>query len=221
MTFIKICGIRDVEQVPALAEAGADFIGVMFAPSPRQVTRAQARKISDAAKETKKPPQIVGVFVNTPASTIRETVEICKLDRVQLSGDEPWGFCRELDMPIIKVIRVGRNYTAEQIYTDLEYGDRVLEHQEHIFQLDANVRDKYGGTGMRFDWKLAVPIAERLPVVLAGGLTPDNVKEAIRLVRPWGVDVSSGVETEGVKDMSKIMKFIENVRKADSGLHRA
>ena len=216
MTHIKICGIREEEHARVLAEAGIDFIGLVFASSQRQVTKAQAKKIAAAVRSVNSRTEVVGVFVNTTAPTIRKIVETCGLDRVQLSGDEPWALCRELDLPVIKVIRVSRNYTAEKICTDLEYGDKMLASQKHIFLLDANARDKYGGSGMKFDWKLAEPIARRLPVIVAGGLTPDNVKEAIKIIKPWGVDVSSGVETKGVKDMKKILKFIENIRDADA-----
>ena len=217
MTRIKICGIKEEAHALELAGAGIDFIGLVFAPSRRQVTRSQAKKIVSAGKSVKGSPEVVGVFVNTPATTIKKIAETCDLDWIQLSGDEPWMLCRELDFPIIKVIRVSRNYTAEQICADLEYGDKLLSKQKHIFLLDANARDKYGGSGMKFDWKLAVPIAKRLPVIVAGGLTPDNVKEAIKTINPWGVDVSSGVETKGVKDMDKIRKYIEAVREADAG----
>ena len=216
MTRIKICGIKEEAQALELAGAGIDFIGLVFAPSRRQVTMSQARKIASAVKSVKGSPEVVGVFVNTPATTIKKIVETCDLDWVQLSGDEPWMLCRELDLPVIKVIRVSRNYKAEQICADLEYGDKMLAKQKHVFHLDSNARDKYGGSGMKFDWNLAVPIARRFPVIIAGGLTPDNVQEAIQLIKPWGVDVSSGVETKGVKDMEKILKFIENVRKADA-----
>jgi len=215
VTRIKICGIKEEAHALALAEAGIDFIGLVFAASPRQVTRSQAMKISSAVKRVKGSPEVVGVFVNTRAPTIKKTAEMCNLDWVQLSGYEPWEFCRELNMPVIKIVRVSRNYKPEQICADLEYGSRVLSGQKHIFLLDSSSGDKYGGSGMKFDWKMAVPIAERLPVIVAGGLTPDNVKEAIKLIKPWGVDVSSGVETKGVKDMNKIIKFIENVREAD------
>lgn len=216
MTHIKICGIKEEAHALELARAGIDFIGLVFAPSPRQITKAQAKKIVAAVKSVRVSIEVVGVFVNTPAPTIKNIVETCDLDRVQLSGDEPWALCRELALPVIKVIRVSRNYKTEQICADLEYGDKVLAKQKHVVLLDANARYKYGGSGMKFDWKLAVPIARRLPIIVAGGLTPDNVQEAIKLIKPWGVDVSSGVETKGAKDMEKILKFIENVRKADA-----
>ena len=117
-------------------------------------------------------------------------------------------------MPVIKVIRVSRHYTPEQICDDLAYGNKVLAKQKHIFLLDSNARFKYGGTGRTFDWKLAQLPAQKFPVIIAGGLTPDNVTEAIRVTSPWGVDASSGLETrtKGVKDKAKILKFIENVR---------
>ena len=217
MTHIKICGIKEEGHALALAEAGVDFMGLVFASSPRQVTTAQAKKLVNAVKKEKNSPAVVGVFANTPAATIRKIAETCNLDWIQLSGDEPWGFCRELNMPVIKVIRVSRNYRAAQACTDIEYGSKLLGKQRCITMLDSNTREKYGGTGKTFDWNLARPITERFPVIVAGGLTPDNVEEAIKMMKPWGVDISSGVETKGVKDLNKILKFIEKVRgvKAD------
>lgn len=216
MTRIKICGIRNEEQALAVAAAGADLIGLMFAPSPRQITPAQAEKIMAALKKTRATLEVVGVFVNAHVGTVNRIAERCNLDWVQLSGDEPWEYCREMARPVIQVIRLSRNRKAEQVCKDLAYGTKLLKKQRHIFHLDSNVRDKYGGTGKKFDWKLAAPVAREFPVIVAGGLTPENVKEAIELIKPWGVDVSSGVETKGVKDMDKILKFIENVRKADA-----
>jgi phosphoribosylanthranilate isomerase len=218
MTHIKICGIRNTEHARALAEKQVDYLGLVFAESPRRVTVKQAKHIVSELKNSEHRPEVVGVFVNTPALSIRKIAEACSLDWIQLSGDEPWGFCRELDMPVIKVVRVSRNYTPQQVCADLDYGTKLLGKQKHIFLLDSNARDKYGGTGRVFDWKLAKPIAERFPVIVAGGLSPDNVKEAIGIINPWGVDVSSGVETKGVKDLTKITKFIEAVRGTDGGL---
>ena len=217
MTFIKICGIKNEEQALATAEAGADFIGVVFADSPRQVTPAMAAKIASSLKKNKAKARVVGVFVNTPVPTARKIADSCHLDWVQLSGDEPWEYCLELARPVIKVIRISRNYRPEQACADLAYGTKLLSGQKHIFLLDSNVREKYGGTGMRFDWSLARLIAERFPVIVAGGLNPGNVGRAIQLIKPWGVDVSTGVETKGVKDIRKVIKFIETAREADAG----
>jgi len=216
MTHIKICGIKDEAHASAIAEAGADFIGLVFASSPRRVTIAQAKKVVSAVKKTGAKTEIVGVFVNAPILTIKNLADSCPLDWVQVCGDEPWSYCRELDMPVIKVIRVSRHYKPEQICDDLAYGTRVLANQKHLFLLDSNVRFKYGGTGRTFDWNLAKPIAEQFKVIIAGGLTPDNVTKAIRVTSPWGVDASSGLEiTKGDKDMAKIRQFIEAARGAD------
>ena len=215
MTRIKICGIINEEQALAAVEAGADFIGFIFARSRRQLTPARAEKIVAALKENKAAVEVVGVFVNAHVDTVNRIAERCHLGWVQLSGDEPWEYCRELARPIIQVIRVSRNRKPELVCKDLDYGTKLLKKQKHIFMLDSDVSDRYGGTGRKFDWKLAVPIAREFPVIIAGGLNPGNVTEAIRVISPWGVDVSSGVETKGVKDMDKIKRFIEKVRKAD------
>lgn len=213
MTKIKICGIKTEEHAVAVAEAGADFLGMVFAPSPRQINQTQAKKIALALHSRNLQIQKVGVFVNTPLPTILRIADTCALDWIQLSGDEPWAFCRELKRPIIKVVRVSRNYRAEDIAKHLEYSSKRLGDQQHIFMLDSNAREKYGGTGTRFNWKLAAPITQKFPVIVAGGLKPDNVTQAIEILSPWGVDVSSGVETKGAKDLDKIHKFIDNVRK--------
>ncbi len=215
MTRIKICGIKTEEHALAMAEAGADFIGLVFAPSPRQVNPAQARKIVAALRENKTHSEVVGVFVNVHVGTVNRIADSCHLDWIQLSGDEPWEYCRELARPVIKVIRISRNYQPEPVCKDLAYGTKLLKKQKHIFMLDSSAREKYGGTGQTFDWEMAQPIAQQFPVIIAGGLTPGNVAGAIRIISPWGVDVSTGVETKGIKDMNKINKFIESVRKAD------
>ncbi len=215
MTRIKIDGIKKEEQALAAAEAGVDFIGMVFAHSPRQVTPARAEKITAALKKSGATVEVVGVFVNAHVGTVNRIAERCNLDWVQLSGDEPWEYCRELARPVIQVIRLSRNQKAEQVCKDLAYGTKLLNKQKHIFLIDSNIKGRYGGTGRKFDWKLAVPIAREFPVIVAGGLTPGNVAEAIRVISPWGVDVSTGVETKGVKDMEKIKKFIDAVRGAD------
>lgn len=218
MTLVKICGIKDAAHAKAIAEAGAGFIGLVFAPSPRQVTANHAQQII-ASMNNNTTPNTVGVFVNAPAATVNRIADSCHLDWVQLNGDEPWEYCRELNRPVIKVIRVSRNYKPEQIIADLAYGEKILAKQKHIFLIDSNVPHKYGGTGQPFNWKLARPIAERFPVIIAGGLTPENVSDAIEIIRPWGVDVSSGVETGGTKDLQKILKFINAVKKTNKEIN--
>lgn len=217
MTRVKICGIKTEEHGLAAAAAGADFMGLVFAPSPRQVNVSEARKIINAVKSAGHTVRTVGVFVNTPPATIISVAGRLDLDWVQLSGDEPPAFCRELGLPVIKVVRVSKVYRPTDILKHMEYADRLLGGQEHIFLLDSNAREKYGGIGKKFDWKQAKSMAERFPVIMAGGLTTENVSQAIETIHPWGVDVSSGVESKrGVKDVEKIHKFIEAVRKHDA-----
>ena len=214
MTRVKICGIRDKTHALAAVEAGADFIGLVFAPSKRQVTPTQACEIASAVKKSSDATKVVGVFVNAPASQVNEIADFCALDCVQLSGDESWEYCREVVEPVIKAIRIGQQSPAE-LYAELSAGGQLLPQQRFIALLDSQVEGKYGGTGESFNWNLAQQVAKRFPVIIAGGLDPKNVAKLIETVRPWGVDVSSGVETGGVKDIAKIRMFIKEVRKAD------
>lgn len=218
MTLVKICGVKTAEQAIGAAEAGADFIGLVFAKSPREVTPAQAKAIVTALKKkTARVPQIVGVFVNAPASLVTGVADLCGLDMAQLSGDETWEYCRDLSRPVIKVIRLARKYKATQVIAGLEQGEKILGKQKHLFLLDSYEKEKYGGTGRPFDWGPARPIFDKFRAMLAGGLTPENVAGAVKTLRPFGVDVSSGVETNGIKDMDKIRKFIQAVREGDGG----
>jgi len=215
MTRVKICGIRQKAHASAVIEAGADFIGLVFAPSQRQVTLAQAQDIVGAVKKYSEATAVVGVFVNMPAYEVNRIANSCNLDWVQLSGDEPWEYCHQITRPLIKAVRIKGGQHPEEICADLAAGARVLASQRYIYLLDSQVKGKYGGTGMTFDWSLARQAAEHFPVIIAGGLTPENVAQAIKMVAPWGVDVSSGVEVDGVKDIVKIRTFIETVRRAD------
>lgn len=215
MTYIKICGIKTEEHALAAAAAGADFIGMVFTTSPRQITPGQAKKITAVLKKSYPKVKKVGVFVNTAAPIVQYIADSCGLDWVQLHGTEPWQTCLALARPVIKVIRVARNYSPEIICENLALGEKLLGKQEHLFLLDTSVKDKFGGTGTSFDWSQAKVIAERYQVIVAGGLNPDNVAAAIEMIAPWGVDVSSGLETKGIKDMNKIEKFIRAVRNAD------
>jgi len=213
-TRIKICGIRDKAHALAAVEAGADFIGLVFAPSQRQVSPAKACEIASAVKKSSNTTKVVGVFVNAPSPQVNELSDFCALDWVQLSGDESWEYCLEVVRPVIKAIRVDQQ-SPQELYAELSAGSKLLPAQGFITLLDSRVEGKYGGTGESFNWNLAQEVAKRFPVIIAGGLDPENVARLIERVAPWGVDVSSGVETRGVKDIVKIKAFIEAVRKAD------
>jgi phosphoribosylanthranilate isomerase len=213
-THIKICGITDKAHALAAVEAGADFVGLVFAPSQRQVGPAKACEIASAVKKYSNTTKVVGVFVNAPSSQVNELSDFCSLDWVQLSGDESWEYCREVIRPVIKAIRIGRQ-SPEKLYAELSAGSKLLPAQRFITLLDSRVEGKYGGTGESFNWDLAQEVIKRFPVIIAGGLNLKNVARLIRRVAPWGVDVSSGVETRGVKDIAKIKAFIEAVRKTD------
>ena len=214
MTRIKICGIRDKTHALAAVQAGVDFIGLVFAPSQRQVSPALAREIASAVKKSNDATKVVGVFVNAPSSQVNELADFCALDWVQLNGDESWEYCRKVVRPVIKAIRIDRQ-SPEELNADLSSGSRLLPAQGFIALLDSRVEGKYGGTGESFNWNLAQKVAQGFPVIIAGGLDSKNVARLIKRVAPWGVDVSSGVETGGVKDTSKIEAFIGAVRKAD------
>jgi len=215
MTRVKICGISQQAHALAVIEAGADFIGLVFTQSQRQVTPSQAQDIAGAAKKHSEAIEVVGVFVNMPADEVNRIANSCNLDWVQLSGDEPWEYCHQITRPLIKAVRIKEGQRPEEICADLSAGARVLTSQRYIYLLDSQVKGKYGGTGMTFDWRLARQVTEHFPVIIAGGLTPENVAQAIKIAAPWGVDVSSGVEVDGSKDIAKIKTFIETVRRAD------
>jgi phosphoribosylanthranilate isomerase len=217
MTRVKICGLKTEEHALAAAAAGADYIGLVFTHSPRQITPGQANKIVAAlSKRASRAVEIVGVFVNTPVQVVNRIAEFCALDRVQLSGDENFDYFRELAPAFIKVMHVDREHEAELIRRDLEGWSRTLSGRNYVFLLDVYDPEHFGGTGKLLDRDTAQYLAGKFPVIIGGGLTPDNVAEVIKKVKPWGVDVSSGVETEGEKDMEKIQAFIKAVRDADA-----
>ncbi|MBZ0145411.1 MAG: phosphoribosylanthranilate isomerase [Rhodocyclaceae bacterium] len=203
-TRIKVCGITRPEDARAAVEFGADALGLVFyAPSPRCVTVEQAWEIARIV-----PPFItlVGLFVNETKLTVRRVMEAVPIQLLQFHGDEEESFCRSFHAPYIKAARVRPGLDL------VKYAESYPSAQGLL--LDAYV-EGYGGGGKPFDWSL-IPPGLPLPLILSGGLDADNVTEAVRRVRPWAVDVSSGVEAaKGIKDAGKIAAFIAGVKHAD------
>ena len=212
ITKVKIDGFKEEEHILAAAEAGVDFVGMIFAPGRRQVTAEQAVTMVKAVRELDKPPAVVGVFVNAPASEVNRIAEECDIDLVQLSGDEDWQYCLAIEKPVIQVIHVADSDTVDSVVTTIEQGFSILKGRDVMYLLDTKSNDAYGGTGQSFSRHIAAGVAGRLPVFIAGGLDPDNVAGVVEEVHPWGVDVSSGVETNGKKDITKIKAFISEVK---------
>jgi len=199
MVKVKICGITSLEDALTAVEAGADALGfVFYSASPRQILPDQAAEIIRHL-----PPfvQTVGLFVNEEPATVHATADRCGLDIVQLHGEETPAYCSSIRRRVIKAFRV-------KDFTSL---DELLRYHVAGYLLDAWSPAARGGTGQTFNWEIAAEAVRRgRPIVLAGGLTPENVAESIRQVRPYGVDVSSGVESApGRKDAAKIRCFTE------------
>ncbi|MBF0135378.1 MAG: phosphoribosylanthranilate isomerase [Magnetococcus sp. DMHC-1] len=201
MVKIKICGMTRVADALAAVRCGADAIGLVFYPkSPRYIDPDQAARLVAAL-----PPfvAVAGLFVNQPPEWIHEITRQCRLTDIQLHGDEPPAACLGLPARVIKAIRVATP-------ADLQ---NIDQYPVAGILLDAKVSHAYGGTGQAFDWTMLDGFQCRTPLILAGGLNPDNVQQAIRMVKPYGVDLSSGVEVApGIKDHDKMCRFMDRVR---------
>jgi phosphoribosylanthranilate isomerase len=238
MTLVKICGVRHPETALAAAAAGADFIGLMFAESRRRITPQECHDVIAALKEkrtTQGPdaafdgpargdvsarswfgvwadaieqsaarwrPLIVGVFADMDAAEVNDIADAAGLDLVQLSGAEPDAYVSRIERPVIRAIHVKEGMTEYDVH------DAAVPGTSAALMLDTASDSARGGTGKTFDWDVAAEVARRTPFFLAGGLTTENVGRAVEQVQPWAVDVSSGVETDGAKDIEKIRAFI-------------
>ena len=205
MVRVKICGITNLEDALAAAEEGADAVGFVFYPkSPRYIEPGEAGRISSAL-----PPFVarVGVFVDEEFERIVRIARRCRLDYVQLHGSEPPEMCRRLREAGLKVIKAFRVRDEGSLRG-------IGEYEADAYLLDAYAPDRPGGTGLTFRWAVAYNLdVDRRRLIVAGGLTPENVRDVIEMLRPWAVDVSSGVEIEpGRKDRGKIRRFIAAVK---------
>jgi phosphoribosylanthranilate isomerase len=202
MTKIKICGIKTVDAALAAMDAGADLIGFNFYPkSPRYIDVGICRDIMSVMRKYGH-VTYVGVFVNASVEEIRATIETCGLSLAQLHGDETPEMLKALDGKAFKAFR--------GVPADV---NGFASSESPALLVDAAVKGMYGGSGVTADWSGAAQLAKKYPLLLAGGLTPENVAEAVGQVRPWGVDVASGVEsTPGKKDPSKMKMFVKAIR---------
>jgi phosphoribosylanthranilate isomerase len=199
MVRVKICGICDVEAARSAVEAGADMIGFHFCPSPRRISPEQAR---DIVGELLVRPTVVGVFIDEDPEEARKIAGFVGLDLLQLHGSEPPGF--EAGRPVMKVLKVKDG----EIPGADEWPDPIM--------LDSWSPDQQGGTGRTWDWELARPLVTARKVFIAGGLEPGNVGKVVSAFKPYGVDVSSGVESSvRVKDPDKVRAFVHAVRLAE------
>ena len=213
---VKICGIRTLDDALVAAEAGADFIGIVFVPGRhRRITADAGKEIADGIRNSGGPvPRIAGLFADQPQGEVNAIVEYCGLDMAQLCGKEPVEYAAGVNCDVIKVVHVAESATVAD---DGEIGIHIADYRQagHFVTLDRLVEGIQGGTGQGFDWQIAASLSQvGHTFLLAGGLSPENVSDAIAAVRPWGVDVSSGVETDGAKDHQKIRAFMRNARAA-------
>jgi phosphoribosylanthranilate isomerase len=205
MTWIKICGITNLEDGLHAASLSIDALGFVFAPSSRRVEVGTAREIIKALPKTLLK---VGVFVNEKEAEVRRVVEYCGLNGLQFHGGESPEYCQKFPNPVFKAVHI----------KDFGCLREMEKYPEDVFiLLDTYSPVQIGGTGSPFSWEIALKAKEKRNFILSGGLNPINAGEAVRKVRPWGVDVSSGVEaTPGKKDFLEMSKFVTEVRKADA-----
>ena len=198
---VKVCGMTSLKDALVAVEVGADAVGFIFyKKSPRSVTMKTVREIV-----LELPPFVdtVGVFVDETAEQVNKIADYCNLDIIQLHGDESPTYCKKIRRKVIKAFRI----------KDMQSVKKISNFQVSGFLLDTFSDNLHGGTGKVFDWNLALPAKKFGPVIMAGGLTPNNVQQAVRQIRPYGVDVCSGVESEpGIKDHKKVRAFLNNAK---------
>jgi phosphoribosylanthranilate isomerase len=205
MTKVKICGIKKLDDALAAIDVGADYLGFNFYPkSVRFIEKQTCAQITTVLKKEYPHIRLVGVFVNSSVEEVKDILDSCSLDLAQLHGDETSEMLNQLN---------GKAFKAFRGIPDAERINGFARGDAPAFLVDASVKDVYGGSGVTADWNGVAEMANKFPLLLAGGLTPENVAEAVSKVKPWGVDVASGVESApGEKDPSRIKTFVQAVR---------
>ena len=207
MTKIKICGIKTLNDALAAIDSGADYLGFNFYPkSVRFIEKSACAEITSVLKRERPQIKLVGVFVNSPVDEIKDILQTCSLDLAQLHGDETPEIFAQLAPHAFRAFR------------GIPESNAGYERDEAPAMLiDAAVKGVYGGSGVTADWTAAAELAKKYPLLLAGGLTPENVADAVHQVQPWGVDVASGVEyAPGEKDAGKMSAFVNAVREVEN-----
>lgn len=204
--MIKICGIQSLEAAQAAQKSGADMIGFVFAPSRRYLTPKAAAAICKESSGIAK----VGVFVDERPDTVNEIADLCGLDYVQLHGSETPEYMTKIRYPVIKAFRFDPQFQAA----------RVNAYKAAMVLVDSYQSGARGGTGITFSWQAAKSIFSQiqLPIIVAGGLSILNVNEAIMVLQPYGIDVSGGVEEDGIKSAARIRAFVTQARKSEGGI---
>ena len=211
MTKIKICGIKTLKDALSAIEAGTDYLGFNFYPkSVRFIEKETCAEITFVLKREYPQIKLVGVFVNSPVDEVKNILETCSLDLAQLHGDETPEMLESFNGKAFKAIRLTSESAEISVYPFLKSA------LSPAILVDAAVKGVYGGSGVTADWSAAAELAKKYPLLLAGGLTPENVADAVRQVKPWGVDVASGVESaSGEKDAAKMIQFVKEVKRME------
>ena len=212
---VKVCGNRSAADLVAAAESGADLLGIIFADAWRRVPVEAARDmVRELRGRLDAPPSVVGVFVDQPVAEVNGTADVVGLDMVQLHGAEDTVYWDQIGKPLVVARRLEQGLSAPEAIDLLGPMTEYVESRDSLALVEPLVEGQPGGAGVSLDTELAAKLARRFPFLLAGGLDPDNVAGIVDTVRPWGIDVSSGVETDRVKDYAKVGRFVHAAKRA-------